>query len=65
MKKISILFSTLVFLFADAAFANGNPTPSKVDTVDTAWILIASALVMLMTPGLALFYPLRDYTSIN
>ncbi len=28
----------------------------KVDTGDTAWIFISSALVMLMTPGLALFY---------
>jgi len=28
----------------------------NVDTGDTAWILISSALVMLMTPGLALFY---------
>jgi Amt family ammonium transporter len=27
-----------------------------VDTGDTAWILISSALVLLMTPGLALFY---------
>jgi Amt family ammonium transporter len=27
-----------------------------VDTGDTAWLLISSALVMLMTPGLALFY---------
>jgi ammonium transporter, Amt family len=32
------------------------PAPPKVDTGDTAWILISSALVMLMTPGLALFY---------
>jgi len=30
--------------------------PPKVDTGDTAWVLISSALVMLMTPGLALFY---------
>jgi Amt family ammonium transporter len=29
---------------------------SKIDTGDTAWILISTALVMLMTPGLALFY---------
>ena len=29
---------------------------SGVDRGDTAWILISSALVMLMTPGLALFY---------
>jgi ammonium transporter, Amt family len=28
----------------------------KVDTGDTAWLLTSSALVMLMTPGLALFY---------
>jgi Amt family ammonium transporter len=30
--------------------------PSKVDTGDTAWVLISAALVMLMTPGLAFFY---------
>ena len=28
----------------------------KIDAGDTAWILTATALVMLMTPGLALFY---------
>ena len=31
------------------------PAPLKVDTGDTAWVLISAALVMLMTPGLALF----------
>ena len=30
--------------------------PSKIDTGDTAWMLTSSALVLLMTPGLALFY---------
>lgn len=29
---------------------------NPINTGDTAWILISSALVMLMTPGLALFY---------
>ena len=29
---------------------------AKVDPGDTAWILMSAALVMLMTPGLALFY---------
>ena len=29
---------------------------SAIDTGDTAWMLISSALVMLMTPGLAFFY---------
>jgi len=28
----------------------------KIDTGDTAWLLMSTALVMLMTPGLALFY---------
>lgn len=28
----------------------------EIDTGDTAWLLISSALVMFMTPGLALFY---------
>ena len=27
-----------------------------IDTGDTAWVLIAAALVFFMTPGLALFY---------
>jgi len=29
---------------------------AKIDTGDTAWVLISAALVMLMTPGLAFFY---------
>ncbi|HTP80862.1 MAG TPA: ammonium transporter [Bacteroidota bacterium] len=28
----------------------------RIDTGDTAWLLVCTALVMLMTPGLALFY---------
>ena len=42
-------------LIVGAALAE-TPTPPKVDSGDTSWILISSALVMLMTPGLALFY---------
>lgn len=30
--------------------------PLKIDSGDTAWVLISAALVMLMTPGLAFFY---------
>jgi ammonium transporter, Amt family len=33
------------------------PAANKIDTGDTAWMIVATALVMLMTlPGLALFY---------
>ena len=31
-------------------------TTAKIDSGDTAWMLVSTALVMLMTPGLALFY---------
>lgn len=32
------------------------PAAPKIDTGDTAWLLASTALVMFMTPGLALFY---------
>ncbi len=33
------------------------PAPPKIDTGDTAWVLVSTAMVLLMTaPGLALFY---------
>ena len=41
-------------LLAVPVFAQG--TASKIDAGDTAWVLISSALVMLMTPALGLFY---------
>ena len=34
----------------------GASAQPKVDTGDTAWVLVSAALVMLMTPGLAFFY---------
>ena len=55
MKKIASPLIILCILAVGVAFA-GERVPAKVDTGDTAWILISSALVMLMTPGLALFY---------
>lgn len=36
--------------------AAAQDTAGKIDTGDTAWMLVSCALVMLMTPGLALFY---------
>jgi Amt family ammonium transporter len=43
---------------AQVAQAPADPAqaPAKIDTGDTAWLLTSSALVLLMTPGLALFY---------
>ncbi len=36
--------------------ANASLTPEGASRGDTAWMIVATALVMLMTPGLALFY---------
>jgi Amt family ammonium transporter len=38
------------------AAAAAPAEPPKVDAGDTAWVLASAALVMIMTPGLALFY---------
>src|SRR5271166_2779683 len=48
--------ATLSFTLAPApAFAQA--AASKIDPADTAWMMAASALVLMMTiPGLALFY---------
>lgn len=62
MRKIilSILLATLLILtFFSNYFINPNliqGNPVKFDTGDTAWMIVACALVLLMTPGLALFY---------
>src|SRR5712692_746083 len=40
-----------------APAAPATPAPPKIDSGDTAWVLVSTALVLLMTaPGLALFY---------
>ncbi|MFC4455501.1 ammonium transporter [Deinococcus sonorensis] len=39
-----------------ASLATAQTTTPKLDTGDTAFMLISAALVMLMTPGLAFFY---------
>jgi Amt family ammonium transporter len=41
----------------DGDSASGDFAPPKIDTGDHAWMLVSSALVLLMTaPGLAMFY---------
>ncbi|MEG6586241.1 ammonium transporter [Dendrosporobacter sp. 1207_IL3150] len=41
---------------AVAAAVEAAADAPKIDTGDTAWVLVSAALVMLMTPALALFY---------
>ncbi|HRF57620.1 MAG TPA: ammonium transporter [Campylobacterales bacterium] len=61
MKKLSLLallFSAPALLLADEnATTVATAVAPKLDGANTAWVLMATALVMLMTPaGLALFY---------
>ncbi len=70
MRKLAVALILMLYLLpivpafcaestpeaAPAAAPAAEAAPPKVDTGDTAWILASSALVMLMTPGLGLFY---------
>jgi len=55
MKKWLIRLS-LAGLVLSLPFSAYAQTPSGIDSGDTAFILLSAALVMLMTPGLAMFY---------
>lgn len=58
-KVVKIGLITLLVLvgpLTSNAFAQAAATPPAADTGDTAFMLISSALVLLMTPGLAFFY---------
>lgn len=55
MKKVLFLIAGLIFAIFMPLSAYAE-TASKVDAGDTAFVLLSAALVMLMTPGLALFY---------
>ena len=67
MAKFFISLAALIVLILPVTVSGENlseatatavpaVTAGAIDTGDTAWILISTALVMLMTPGLALFY---------
>ena len=70
MRKITfyavimlVLLSAAVSMPLAALAQDGASAPPsaaaasvRIDAGDTAWILISAALVMLMTPGLAMFY---------
>ncbi len=56
MKKY-ITLASLLALFTPALFAQTTPIVPTVDAGDTAWMIVATALVLFMSiPGLALFY---------
>ena len=58
MKRLGIMILLCLLALTGVSFAEVQtaPAPQKIDTGDTAWMLVSTALVMLMTPGLAFFY---------
>jgi ammonium transporter, Amt family len=54
LKRL-ILLSTLCLFFL-GSFVEAAEETATINQADTAWIIVSSALVMLMLPGLALFY---------
>jgi Amt family ammonium transporter len=59
VKKVLVFVLLLIVaagLLPHVIIAAEASAMHKVDTGDTAWILVSAALVMLMTPGLAMFY---------
>ncbi len=48
-----LLFGFFVLFMSGSAFAHGE---SEIDSGATAWMLTSTALVLLMIPGLAMFY---------
>jgi Amt family ammonium transporter len=61
-KKIAVMalslavFAPLAAMAQEMVPASTAAQAAQIDSGDTAWILISTALVMLMTPGLAMFY---------
>ncbi|RYD78198.1 MAG: ammonium transporter [Sphingobacteriales bacterium] len=60
-RKLALIPFILLILVAGSGLffspdATPPPTPYEINTADTAWMLTACALVLIMTPGLAFFY---------
>lgn len=55
-KKINFIVLTLIVIFCAFTATSYQELSSTIDKGDTAWMLVASAFVLLMTPGLSFFY---------
>jgi Amt family ammonium transporter len=62
MRKVIlsvILITILVLTLFSSFILSDQPVPTELvtfDTGDTAWMIVATALVLIMTPGLGFFY---------
>ncbi len=56
LARLALCAMALLFLPAARADGPAAKMEVRIDSGDTAWMLLSTALVFLMTPGLALFY---------
>jgi len=55
-KKLNFIVLAILVLICTFVASNYEELSSAIDSGDTAWMLVASAFVLLMTPGLSFFY---------
>lgn len=55
-KKINFIALAVLVLLSLFTASSYQELSSTIDSGDTAWMIVASALVLLMTPGLSFFY---------
>jgi Amt family ammonium transporter len=55
-KKINFIVLAALVIFSAFTATSYQELSSEIDKADTAWMLVASAFVLLMTPGLSFFY---------
>ena len=55
-KKLNFITLALLVIICVFSANNYQELSSSIDTGDTAWMIVASAFVLLMTPGLSFFY---------
>jgi Amt family ammonium transporter len=55
-KKIYFFVLLVIVIICVYSASNYQELTSAIDSGDTAWMIVASAFVLLMTPGLSFFY---------
>ena len=55
-KKNQLLHITIIVIICVYSASNYQELTATIDSGDTAWMIVASAFVLLMTPGLSFFY---------
>ena len=55
-KRVNFIVLTALVLISALTATNYQELSSAIDSGDTAWMLVSSAFVLLMTPGLSFFY---------